>query len=98
MHILFCRHIWAELSLFFWTFLSRTFFPGGDGGGGGVHVHSVHPLAYAPDLRCVKVHPRLSEQAELNLKSGRSDVPKNRIIEMPFSPFFMPPKGQFFLA
>ena len=41
MHILFCRHIWAELSLPFWTFLSGTFFPGG--GGGGVHVHPVHP-------------------------------------------------------
>ena len=25
MHILFCRHIWAELSLLFWTFLSGTF-------------------------------------------------------------------------
>ena len=34
MHILFCRHIWAELSLF-WTFLSGTFFAGGGGGGGG---------------------------------------------------------------
>ena len=27
------------------------------------------------------VHPRLSEQAELNLKTGRSDIPKIRIIE-----------------
>ena len=50
MHILFCRHIWAELSLLFWTFLSGTFFPGG-GRGGGVR-------AYAPgfiqlsDIRC----------------------------------------------
>ena len=43
MHILFCRHIWAELSLLFWTFLSGTFFPGVCGGGGGVHVHPVHP-------------------------------------------------------
>ena len=42
MHILFCRHIWAELSLLFWTFLSGTFVLGG-GGGGGVHVHPVHP-------------------------------------------------------
>ena len=46
MHILFCRHIWAELSLLFLTFLSGTLFPGG-----GVHVHPVHPPpppAYAP--------------------------------------------------
>ena len=34
--ILFCRHIWAELSFLCWTFLSRTFF---QVGGGGVHVH-----------------------------------------------------------
>ena len=27
------------------------------------------------------VHPRLSEQAELNLKTGRSNMPKIRIIE-----------------
>ena len=27
VHILFCRYIWAELSLLFWTFLSGTFFP-----------------------------------------------------------------------
>ena len=27
------------------------------------------------------VHPRLSEQAELNLKTGHSDMPKIRIIE-----------------
>ena len=46
VHILFCRHIWAELSLLFWTFLSGTFFPGG-----GVHVHPVHPPAYAPAER-----------------------------------------------
>ena len=25
VHILFCRHIWAELSHLFWTFLSETF-------------------------------------------------------------------------
>ena len=43
----FCRHIWAELSFLFWTFLSAELFPGG--GGGGVHVHPVHPPpAYAP--------------------------------------------------
>ena len=41
VHILFCRHVWAELSLLFWTFLSGTFFPG-EGGGGGMHVHPVH--------------------------------------------------------
>ena len=33
VHILFCWHIWAELSLFLWTFLSGTRFPGGGGGG-----------------------------------------------------------------
>ena len=38
VHIPFIRHIWAELSLLFWTFLSGTFFPGGR-----VHVHPVHP-------------------------------------------------------
>ena len=49
MHILFCRYIWAELSLLFWEFLSGTFFPGGGGGGGGVQVYPVHPPpAYAP--------------------------------------------------
>ena len=32
LHIIFCRHIWAELSRLFWTFLSGTFFPGGGGG------------------------------------------------------------------
>ena len=46
VHILFCRHIWAELSLLSWTFLSGTFFP--SGGGGGARVHPVHPPAYAP--------------------------------------------------
>ena len=35
VHILFCRHIWAELSLLFRTILSGTFFPGGRWGGGG---------------------------------------------------------------
>ena len=48
VHILFCRHIWAELSLLVWTFMSGTFFPGCEGG--GVHVHPLqtpHP-AYAP--------------------------------------------------
>ena len=46
MHILFCRHIWAELSLLFWTFLSGTFFPGGGGvgGGGGARAPSAPPL------------------------------------------------------
>ena len=51
VHILFCRHIWAELSFLFLTFLSGTFLPGawGWGGGGVVHVHPMHPpLAYAP--------------------------------------------------
>ena len=46
LDILFCRHIWSELSLLFWIFLSGTFFPGwgeGGGGGGGLHVHPVHP-------------------------------------------------------
>ena len=38
-YILFCRHIWAELSFLFWKFLGGTFFSGG----GGVHVHPVHP-------------------------------------------------------
>ena len=37
----FGRHIWAELSLLFWTFLSGTFFPGG----GGAHAPN------APTLR-----------------------------------------------
>ena len=54
MHTLFCRHIWAELSLLFYLNISeRNFFPGG--GGGGVHVHPVHPPppAYAPEKICV---------------------------------------------
>ena len=34
VHILFCRHIWAELFLLSWTFLSGTFFPSGGGVGG----------------------------------------------------------------
>ena len=46
MHILFCRHIWAELSLLIWTFLSGTFFPGGGGGGAA----RATPPAYAPVL------------------------------------------------
>ena len=33
-------------------------------------------------FQCIyTVHPRLSEHAELNLKTGRSDMPKIRIIE-----------------
>ena len=32
VHIPFCRHTWAELSLLSWRFLSGTFFPGGGGG------------------------------------------------------------------
>ena len=46
VHILFCRHIWAELSLLFWTFLSGTFFPGG--WGGGCTCTQCTPPAYAP--------------------------------------------------
>ena len=46
VHILFCRHIWAELSLFFWTFLSGTFFP--EGGGGGCTCTQCTAPAYAP--------------------------------------------------
>ena len=45
-HILFCRHIWAELSFLFWTFLSGFFFSGG----GGCTCTQCTPLAYAPDL------------------------------------------------
>ena len=44
VHILFCRHIWAELSLLFWTFLSGTFFPGGGGGGGCTCTQCTRPL------------------------------------------------------
>ena len=51
MHILFCRHIWAELSLLYWTFLSGTFFPGG--GGGDARAPSVPPPAYAPELNII---------------------------------------------
>ena len=47
MHIRFCRHIWAELSLLFLTFLSGTFFPRWGGGGGEVHVH--------PNCVCTRV-------------------------------------------
>ena len=43
VHIHFCRHIWVELSLLFWTFLSGTFFPGGGGGGGGARPPSAPP-------------------------------------------------------
>ena len=60
MLILFCRYIWAELSLLFWTFLSETLFPGGGGGEGRrVHVHPVHPPAYAPEylLRSINFFP-----------------------------------------
>ena len=42
-HIVFGRHIWEELYLLCWTFLSGTFFPGG-GRGGGVHVHLPYML------------------------------------------------------
>ena len=47
VHILFCRHIWAELSLLFWTFLSGTFSPGG---GGGCTCTQCTPPAYASCL------------------------------------------------
>ena len=55
VHIIFCRHIWAELSLLFWTFLSGTFFPGvcvcvSGGGGGSARAPSAPPPAYAPVL------------------------------------------------
>ena len=44
VHILFCRHIWAELSLLFWTFLRGTFFsPCGGGGGGSARAPSATP-------------------------------------------------------
>ena len=42
VHIIFCRHIWAELSLLFWTFPCGTFLPGG--GGGGARAPSAPPL------------------------------------------------------
>ena len=48
VHILFCRHIWAELSLLFWTFLSGTFSPGG--GGDARAPSAPPPPAYAPCL------------------------------------------------
>ena len=50
MHILFCRHIWAELSLLFWTFLSGTFFPGG---GGGCTCTQCTPPCVRACLRCL---------------------------------------------
>ena len=46
VNILFCRHIWGELSLLFWTFLSGTFFPAG-GGGGGARAPSAPPCVRA---------------------------------------------------
>ena len=46
-YILFCRHIWAELSFLFWKFLSGTFFSGG-GVGGGCTCTQCIPPAYAP--------------------------------------------------
>ena len=49
LHIIFCRHIWAEISRLFWTFLSGTFFPGL---GGGVHVHPVHPSCVRACFSC----------------------------------------------
>ena len=51
MHILFCQHIWAELSLLFWTFLSGTFFPGG--GGGGARAPSAPP--WRTRLECIHI-------------------------------------------
>ena len=43
------------------------------------------------------MHPRLSEQAELNLKTGRSDMAKIWIIEDDLlRPFPCPQKGSFF--
>ena len=67
MHILFCRRIWAELSHLFWTFLCGTFFPGG----GGVHVHPVHPPppAYAPVLVLVLVLDLRLPAVNLSLKT-----------------------------
>ena len=64
VHILFCRHIWAELSLLFWRFqfLSGTFFPGG---GGGVHMHPVHPSSVRACIIVYSVanyRPHLSSQ------------------------------------
>ena len=53
LHILFCRHIWAELSRLFWTFLSRTFLPGW-GGGGCTCTQCTYP-AYAPVFLVVKM-------------------------------------------
>ena len=44
------------------------------------------------------VHPRLSEQPELNLKSGRSDIPKIPIIEDGLFTLFHAPKRSVFLG
>ena len=51
----FCRYIWAELSLLFWTFLSGTFFPGR----GGARAPSASPplrtrLTYAVSSRTAR--------------------------------------------
>ena len=45
VHIPFCQHIWAEISLLFWTFLSGTFFPGGE-----CTCTQCTPPAYAPEI------------------------------------------------
>ena len=50
MHILYCRHIWAELSPLL-DISERNFFPGW---GGGVHVYPVHPLCIRA---CIPPHP-----------------------------------------
>ena len=49
VHIHFCRHIWAELSLLFWTFLSGTFFPGE--GGVGARSPSAPPCVRTVQLQ-----------------------------------------------
>ena len=51
VHILFCWHIWVELSLLFWTFqrlLSGTIFP--VGGGGCTRTQCTPAPAYAPAI------------------------------------------------
>ena len=78
----FCRYIWAERSLLFWTFLSGTIFAGG---GGGVHVHPVHPPppAYAPALVFENTKPS-SKSRHYPSVTNQSSVSNYK--NLPYSP------------
>ena len=94
VHILFCQHIWVELPLLFWTFLSGTLFPGR--GRGGALAPSAAPPACAPEPLFIKSLMQLEltrqrRKQNLILKISFQGVQKRGNLSRPSLQSSLPP-------